>query len=175
MKVSKLVLTVLVVSMVIGTGLVAGTAYAQDDDPPSGTPTAPERPFFGRGPGPRMQNGMQLAEGDHPLHDYILAAYAEAFGISVSDLESKLDAGDTMMDIALAAGLSQEEAWTLMRDARQSALEAAQADGIELPAFGPRGESFPGVGNGDCLMDGSGAAARGMFGRHGFAPGGEAQ
>jgi hypothetical protein len=122
-----------------------------------------------------MADGMLLADGDHPLHDYIVAAYAEAFDMSVSDLESKLEAGETMMEIALASGLSQEEAWDVMRDARQSALEAAQADGIELPAFGPRGGVTPQYGNGDCLMDGSGASARGMFGRRGGAPAGQAQ
>jgi hypothetical protein len=172
MKVSKVVLSVLVVTMLVGTGLIAGTAYAQDDDPPAGTPVVPERPFSGRGFGPHMADGMMLADGEHPLHDYILAAYAEAFGMSVSDLESKLEAGEMMMEIVLASGLSQEEAWDVMRDARQSALEAAQTDGIELPAFGPRGEATPQYGNGDCLMDGSGAGARGMFGRRGFAPGG---
>ena len=171
MKVSKFVLTVLVVSLLIGTGLVAGTAYAQDDDPPAGTPEAPSHPFLGRGYGPRMENGMMLADGDHPLHDYIQAAYAEALGLSVSDLESKLEAGQTMIEIALATGLSQEEAWDLMRDARQAAFEAAQADGIELPALGPRGEGVGRGANGDCLMDGSGAAGRGMFGRRGAAPG----
>ena len=172
MKGSKFVLAVLVVSVVIGTGLIAGTAYAQENDPPVGTPAAPAHPFLGRGFGPRMENGMMLADGEHPLHDYILAAYADALGMSEPDLESRLEAGETMMEIALATGLSQEEAWDLLRDAHQSALEAAQKDGIELPAYGPRGEAFPRGGNGDCLMDGSGAAARGMFGRRSSAPGG---
>ena len=168
MKVSKVFLTVLVASLLIGTGVIAGTAYAQEDDPPAGSPTLPDRLFFGRGPGRGVGSGMMAAEGDHPLHEYIVAAVADVFGLSVATLESRLEAGETMMEIALATGLSQEDAWELMKDAHQAALEAAQADGIELPAFGTRGNSLQGEWDGDCPMDGSGPAGRVMSGMRGF-------
>lgn len=159
MKVSKVMLAVLVVGLVVGAGFLVDTAYAQGNNPPG------NRPFPGRGLGARMM----LAEGDHPLHEYLIAAFSEALGLSESVLESRLDAGETMIDIALSTGLSQDEAWALIQDAHQAALEAAQADGLELPAFGRLSTAPLGAWDGDCPMDGDGPSGRGRFGMHGFA------
>jgi hypothetical protein len=163
MKTTKAGLLVLALGLVIGTGFFAGTAYAQGGGPPAADPTIPGRPFLGRGP----VGGMLPADGEHPLHDYLVASFSEAFGMSESDLESRLESGESMMDIALSTGLSQDEAREAIMDAHQAAIDVAQADGVELPV-GTGGGVLRGTQDGDCLMDGSGPAARGRMGMRGF-------
>ena len=163
MKTSKVVLLVLVLGLVAASGLFVGNAYAQDDDPPASAPDFPGRPFRGRGP----VGGAMFVDPDQPLHDYLVASFSEVFGITESELETRLESGESMMDIVLGTGLSQVEAREAIMEAHQAALDAAQADGIELPV-GPRSGFLQGTPDGDCLMDGSGPAARGRMGARGY-------
>lgn len=132
--------------------LVAGVAFAQDENPPFG-----DR-------GPRDGTGL--------LHDYMSEAMAEALGISVDDLAASHDAGETFYDLAIAKGYSVEEIYTLMQDARVSALNDAAKDGIItqeqadwMNSRGKRHGGMGGFGNGTC--DGSG-----QFGGQGMHGGG---
>ncbi len=87
-------LTVVVVAAVAVTGAV----YAQAPQP--GTPA----PGSGYGAQARMNE-----EGRGLYHEDMLAAFSEALGISVADLEARLAAGENMVQIALAEGLTVEE------------------------------------------------------------------
>jgi len=91
--------------------IVAGSAFAQGDTPPT---------FGDRGP----------ADGTGLLHDYMSNAMAQALGLSVEEFEARHDAGETFFDIAFAEGFTAEETPTLMQNARTSALDVAGKDGV---------------------------------------------
>jgi len=122
--------------------LVAGVAFAQDENPPFG-----DR-------GPRDGTGL--------LHEYMSEAMAKALGLTAGELETRHAAGETFYDIATEKYLTADEIRTLMQDARTSALEAAVADGVltqeqvdQMQARGgSRGGKNGGPGMGVC--DGSG-------------------
>ncbi|MEJ2013846.1 MAG: hypothetical protein P8X64_16690 [Anaerolineales bacterium] len=175
MKVSKVVMTVVLAGLVIGVGVTATAAFAQAENPPAFGANGVERTFFGRGPGRGPAGMLMLEDGDHPLHDYLVASFADALGLGESELETRLEAGETMMDIALSAGLSQEEAWDLMQTAHQAALEAAEADGVEFPVYAPRAEAPVGEWSGDCPMVDGSPVGRGGFGMHGYAGAGTSE
>ena len=80
------------------------------------------------GRGGTVAGGFAAAD-DSILHDAMIAVYAEELGISVDDLNARLEAGETMAQIAFAEGLTADEFTALMADARSQALEQAVADG----------------------------------------------
>lgn len=179
MKKTWLVITVLGVAvLVLG---VAGFAYAQ-----SGTP----EPFPGGGYGPGMMGGQgygygrgMMGEGySHgrmgggygfgmmgegygemgALHDYMFPAMASALGLTPEEFDTRHDAGETFWEIAEAQGFTPEEAWDLMLDARNDALQNAVTDGVITQEFADwmldhmdamHGDGF-GPGSGHC--DGEG-------------------
>lgn len=109
----------------------AGYAYAQDDNPDS--------PFGGRGGVGRHGGRGSFGMGWHdnwdgdgeagPMHDAMSSAIADAFGLTVEELEAAHEEGKTAWDIAEEQGLTDEEFSTLMFDARSTALAQAVADG----------------------------------------------
>jgi hypothetical protein len=64
------------------------------------------------------------------LHEYLIAAYADALDLSVDEIETRLAGGETLSSIAISTGLTVDEFQTLVVDARTSALDAALADGV---------------------------------------------
>jgi hypothetical protein len=64
------------------------------------------------------------------MYDYILPALANAFGLTVEDLQARFDAGQTPWDIAQERGLTEEEFSGLMTQAHAAALGQAVADGV---------------------------------------------
>ena len=153
---------------VIGAGS-AVSAFAQSNGQ---TPTATPQPSAGYGAGRMWGN---IADGDGPLHDYIIAAFAEALGIDPSTLETRVASGETLSAIALDEGYTLDEFRTLFAEARQTAIENAQADGVVIQAqLQTMQRLMDGSGlNGECPMlgDASGTSARlggmGMFGNRG--------
>jgi len=124
--------------------IVSGVALAQDETPP-----APETPYYGPGMMNRPYDGERggwagrgagrggwgmsggyYATGEYgPMHDAMMGAFAEAFGLSQEELEARQAAGETMWEIAEAQGFSAEEFASLMTEARSEALEQAVAEG----------------------------------------------
>jgi hypothetical protein len=155
-----------VVIGLVALGLVAGGAAfaAFQASAQTETPTAP---WGGYAP---MMGGRWDGEGEGPMHDYMIAAFADALGLSTDDLEARLDAGETLAAIAEAQGLTSEQLTTLWADARQQALDEAVADGVltreqadwMLQHMGSRGP------NGGCPMLGRdealGFGSRGRMG-----------
>ncbi len=122
-KIVKITLLVVIAVLAIGT---TGVAYAQTPGQASGTAAG----VMG-GRGPRGGNGAGTGTaGDGILHDYMIAAYAEALNIPVVDLEARLANGESMSQIALSTGLTLAEFRTLMVDVRTQAIEQALADGV---------------------------------------------
>jgi hypothetical protein len=87
-----------------------------------------------RAAGTTMMNGarggMMGQTGSGLLHDYMIAGFAEAFGMSVEDLQARIDAGETMFDVATSLGMTQEQFTELMVTVRSDAINQALADGV---------------------------------------------
>lgn len=94
-------------------------------------PTAPQAPATGYGRG-GMMGGRGVGTEinlDSLLHDDLMAIYADALGISVDELNARLEGGETLAEIAYAEGLTPEQFFALMSDARAQAIEQAVLDG----------------------------------------------
>lgn len=161
-------LLVIVATVVIAFGAV-GSVYAQGGGP--GVNAAGVGQGFGNGF--RGDNGERLNQyqGTGPstmdgvLHETWMAAYAEAFGIEVEELNARLAAGESMSEIALSLGFTVETFWELKMDVRTSVIEQAVADGTlpdelasRMSSGGPgnrSGQGFggQGLGLGDCPYD----------------------
>ncbi len=110
-----------VLVLILGT---AGYVYAQSG--------GPQTPFQGMGNGHGMMGGRGNTQGmtqDGILHDEMIAAMAEKLGMTVTDLEARLTAGETMWDIAAEKELTTEEFRELMLEARAQAIDAAVLSG----------------------------------------------
>lgn len=120
------------------------------------------------------RGGMQGQQGSGLLHDYMLAGFADAFGIDVTELEARHDAGETMYDVATTLGYTQEQFTELMVTVRTDAINQALADGVitqdqadwMLSRLAQRSEAGFGTGacTGNCQMGGRGARGGGFGG-----------
>ena len=109
--------------------------------------------------------------GDGILHDYMLQVFSDKLGIPEADIETRLDAGENMSQIAVSEGLTLEEFQTWMLDARAQAIKLALADGAitqeQADWMNSRGGMMfggPGRSQGYGMMGGSGR--RGGSGNH---------
>jgi hypothetical protein len=106
--------------------LSAGYVFAQ-----STSPTPQPGSGFGRGRG--MMGGGMMGYSDvdaaGPMHDAMIAVFAQKLGTTVDDLNARLARGETMAQIAAAKGLTTEEFFNLMKDARSQAIDQAVKNG----------------------------------------------
>lgn len=116
----------------------------------------------------RQANRPVKDNSDHPLYTYMQTALAEAFGISVEDLEAMQEAGTSLKDLAIEQDLTVAEYQSRIETARLSAIDAALTDGAitqdeadEMKARVEDGVRLPGLGG----MPGFGG--RGGRGGHG--------
>jgi hypothetical protein len=126
MKKSSITLAVIAGVAFVGTigaiSVVSANAQTAAQDP-----TATPQPWGMFGSGHMWGNSGDV---DGPLHDYLIEAFANAIGMSPSELETRLAAGETLSAIAQAQGFTVDEFRTMIVAARQSAIEGAQADGV---------------------------------------------
>ncbi len=135
----KKILLLMMVTTVLSLAL-AGIASAQAPTPPQ-----PEHPegyyglgrmgrWSGRGAGMWGRDSRAVEPADTgsygPLHDLMLETFAEAFDISVDELEERIYAGETMWSIAEGSGFSFEGFRDLMLEARNKALSQAVVEGL---------------------------------------------
>jgi len=121
-------------------------------------------------PGDKLGNETQGA-----LHDLMIASMASALDISTTELESRLDAGETPGEIALDLGFEEDQIFDLLDEARAEALAQAVEDGLITqeqadwmlehphrgegrgegmgPEISPNGDGVP-YGDGTCDGDG---------------------
>jgi uncharacterized protein YidB (DUF937 family) len=135
-------LAALLVVVVVGAVGIAGLAYAraQDSDTPftfwRRTVSTQVQNFTRRGmmSGGMMAGGQSfgmMAPGAHgAMGEYMLEALANAFGLTVEELQTRLQAGDTPWDIAQEQGLSEEEFRSKLVQAAAAALGQMVADGV---------------------------------------------
>jgi hypothetical protein len=116
---------------------------------------------------PTQPRGPMMAGGEGPMHDYMVKALAEALGMDAAKLESRLDGGETVYQIALAQGIAAEDIPALLTAAHDKALDSAvtagvisqqQADWMKSRGFGRGGGMGTGVcdGTGNSQMHGGG-------------------
>ena len=74
--------------------------------------------------------GPMATNGEGPLHDYIIKAYADALKLTADALESRLANGETIYQVALLQGIPADQIPTLLADARARALDSAVAAGV---------------------------------------------
>jgi len=123
MKKIFVVLTVVGIALASFGWVGVTQAFAQTPTPP--TPVVPNQPGLGRGAG--MMSGNR---GSGLLQNYMLSAMASVFGLTEDELQTQLNGGKTMYQIAQEQGLTSEEFYTKMTEVRSEALNKALADGI---------------------------------------------
>lgn len=131
----KLVLTSVVLALVIALAAV-GIASAQSQPPGNGGwgGNGPRGGMMGGFGNRGSQGGMMggyMGDGNRAImHDAMFNALAEGLGLTRAELDERVEAGETPLQIATAQGLTQDEAVQLLTVARQSALSQAVADGL---------------------------------------------
>ncbi len=124
----KTILILSVLAVVAATFGVSFSAYAQ-----SPTPTTPANPAYGfggrgnRGGSMMGVSGSGIAAGI--LHDDMVAFIAGKLGLTVEALNTRLNAGDTVSQIANEKGMTVSEFRILMQEARSQAINKAVAAG----------------------------------------------
>ncbi len=113
----------------------------------------------GRGFGP---GGMMGGRGQGFMRDYMISAFADAVGLPVDQVNTRLANGETLSQIAIAQGKTEADLPALATQVRKAALDKAVADGVITQAQADlmlehmnnySGQGFgPGFGVGDCPM-----------------------
>jgi hypothetical protein len=128
------VLVIGALAVTIGGVVYAGTALWQRGDGPHG-------PMMGNGediPGPRgtdddgcvgPMDGVEDGLLQETMHTSMMQTFAQKLGLSVDALQARLDAGETLWQIASAQGVSREDFANWMSEARTAALDQAVAAG----------------------------------------------
>ena len=103
-----------------------------------------------------------------PLHDYIVAAFADRLDLDVTEVEAAIDSGQTLYQVALANGVAAQDYPALMQEIFSAALTEAVADGAitqehadwMLQRMQSRGTGSFGAGRGG-MMGGAGQGGSG--------------
>jgi hypothetical protein len=103
-----------------------GLAFAQTESPqPYTNPGYDQGMMGGRG-----SYGGGMAYGEVGLyHEIMVGSFAEVIGISVDQLEARLEAGETMWQIVEAEGTTWDEFIAMMQEVHSATLEQAVEDG----------------------------------------------
>lgn len=128
-----LLMGVLMLAVVVALGATS-LAYAQTPTPgdsaPSGSTTKPV-PFIGettgRGPGPGKHGPGGFEHG--VLDEYLQPALADAFGVTVEELDALQTDGKTLQDLAIKQDLTVAEFEAKLESAHQQALDQAVVAG----------------------------------------------
>ncbi len=107
----------------------AGLAFAQDGTPAQPAPLNPDAPGIGQMRGGRW-GGQAMAGANGPLHEAVIAALAEAFGMAPETLQARLDGGETLWQVAESLGWNSDQLQAAMLSARSAALEEAVTNGL---------------------------------------------
>jgi hypothetical protein len=116
----------------------------------------------GNGFGPGMMGGRGFAQGEGIMHDYMILAFAGVVGLTVDEVNTRITEGESLKEIAIAQGTTEDQLPELITQVRQAALDLAVADGVITQNQAElmiermnqyRGQGFgPGFNTGDCPM-----------------------
>jgi len=123
MKKSFIVIAVLGVAFVT----FAAFGYVKAQTP------APDVPNYPYGHGWGMMRGgsgwMGSYAQESPVHEAMITSFAEALNLEPVEVEERLEAGESLWEIAEGEGLSEEEIRQTMQSVHASALEGAVESG----------------------------------------------
>lgn len=166
-----LALSVIAILTVLAVGTVVSAQAPQPQQTPQAYSQGYGRGMMGQGwQSGTVGGGMMAgwADGDEgPMHDGMVAYFAEKIGLSVDDVEARLDAGETMWQIAESQNVTAADFATLMQDARTAGLNAAVQAGLmtqeQAEWMNQRSQNMPMFQEGfdpeDCPMYGGSADA----------------
>ncbi len=149
-----IVLASLVGIVVLALGAVDLTFAQSETPPPFPNSGYGYGRMGGRGGYVGMRSGLSDGEAG-PYHETMLETFAEELGLTVAQIQTRLEAGETMWQIAVSEGISGEEFAKIMQQARTRMLEQAVEDGsltqeqADAMATRMQGRGF-GLGYGDC-------------------------
>lgn len=127
----KLLLIALGAALAILVLGVAGIAFAQTQNPPSGlAPNSAPFGGMGRWNGGGMMGGWNQGTQSGFMHDYLITAIAPKLGLSVDALQTELVAGKTLWQVAEAKGFSLTQFQSMLLEAKKEALSKMVADGV---------------------------------------------
>ena len=116
----------------------------------------------GRGTrGGMMGNAAGTVDQDGPMHDEMMAAFAQKLGISVDDLNARLAKGETMAQIAASKGFTADQFTALMTEARAQAIDQAVKNSTLTQA---QADWMKQRGAGGMMGNGQNMGGRGMRG-----------
>lgn len=72
------------------------------------------------------------------IHDYMVAALAERLNLTIDQVDTRINAGETMYAIALAEGIAEVDLPAFLVEVRTAAINAAVADGVVTQAQADR-------------------------------------
>lgn len=139
----KSFIAIIVAAMLVASFGVVGSVYAQSGNP-------------GNGYGVATQQQLHTEDGLGLYHDEILAIFSEALAIPVADLELRIEAGETIAQIALSEGMTFEDIKALMPVGNFGGRSAGWM-GRGMMASGENAQLSQGpllLGDGTCLEDG---------------------
>ncbi|MCJ7624794.1 MAG: hypothetical protein MUO76_14935 [Anaerolineaceae bacterium] len=99
---------------------VASIVYAQDEEPPV--------PFDSEGEGPFGRYDRGRFRQQSPIWDEMFELLADRLDVTVDDLSERLQNGETLLDIALEQGISEEDFKGMMDEIRDEAIDKALAE-----------------------------------------------
>ena len=115
----------------------------------------------GYGPGGMMGGrGYCNYDDQGTMHNYMISAFAKAVGLTVEQVNNRLNNGETLTQIAKAQGFTGDKLPQMVKDVWQAALNQAVSDGVITQAQADlmlqhmqdyMGEGF-GLGFGNCPM-----------------------
>jgi hypothetical protein len=151
--------------------LTVGVAFAQSPAP-EGYGGYGHGMMGGRGGQSMMGFGAPVAGSYGPMHEYMVATFAETFALTPEALQARLDAGETMWQVAESQGYDLEAFRSLMLEARSEALQQAVEDGTitqdQAQWMSQRMNRMGGFGNGACDGSGPEGKVRPQNGMRGF-------
>ncbi len=122
---TKKILMALFVFVVV-TGATATTAFARGGYPPVRPETLPTDIEPGTGV---LGLNLDLNASDF-LNTYLATAAADLTGLTVDELQARLDAGESLSDILLSLGYDATEVPTMVQDSRAQAIWLAVDAGL---------------------------------------------
>ncbi|TEU01226.1 MAG: hypothetical protein E3J30_00915 [Anaerolineales bacterium] len=165
MSYKKVLLVLGLAAVIAGAAVTVNVGFAQAEDPP----TYPANQTFMSQRSMRWMSegaeGWMADELGEVMHDAMIAAFADALGLSTADLEAMLESGEHMIDIALAQEFTSEDVWKIMETVREDARAAVLDSGIELPEWRETmPNNVPFGGNEECELDAGSARMGGRGG-----------
>jgi hypothetical protein len=163
-KILVIVSAVMVALVIFGAGFVfAQSNVAQAAGLPAGY-----------GPG-NMTGGRGGMMGGGQMHEYVEQALADKLGMTKADVETALDGGKSMYQLAIDKGVKEADVTALLTEVHKTAFAKAVADGVmtqaqaDLMLQNMTANGFTGtpMQNGAGMMRGNRGGGRGQGGMMG--------